>query len=101
MSRPSKTIEPSIGCTRPETAFNSVDFPAPFVPKRATISPWADLHVDPEQHPHLVVGDVHAPAHEERSSSRCRLADASGAPGDRRRSTGDEQRGATSGGSGG
>ena len=26
--------------TRPETAFNSVDFPAPLVPRRATISPW-------------------------------------------------------------
>ena len=40
MSRPSKTIEPSIGSTRPEMAFKSVDFPAPLVPRRATISPW-------------------------------------------------------------
>ncbi len=28
----------------------------------------ADLHVHPEQHPHLVVGDLDAPAHEERTT---------------------------------
>ena len=39
MSRPSKAIDPAMGSTSPEMALSSVDFPAPLVPSRATISP--------------------------------------------------------------
>jgi hypothetical protein len=39
MSRPSKTMAPPLASTSPEMARSSVDFPAPFVPRRATISP--------------------------------------------------------------
>ena len=38
MSRPSKKMAPPTGSTRPLMALSSVDLPAPFVPRRATIS---------------------------------------------------------------
>jgi len=39
MSRPSNTMAPADGSARPVTAFRNVEYPAPFVPRRATISP--------------------------------------------------------------
>ena len=39
MSRPSKTMVPAPGSTEPLIALRRVDLPAPFVPRRATISP--------------------------------------------------------------
>src|SRR5581483_11573661 len=41
MSLPSKNTAPARGCTSPDTAFSSVDLPAPFVPSSATSSPSA------------------------------------------------------------
>ena len=67
MSRPSKKIDPPMGSTTPDTAFSSVDLPAPFVPSRATHSPGADVEVDAEEHLHLVVGDLDAAAGEQRA----------------------------------
>src|SRR6266705_2635042 len=39
MSRPSRVTEPSIGLSNPKIALMRVDFPAPFGPMTATISP--------------------------------------------------------------
>ena len=50
-------------------ARSKVDFPAPLVPSRATISPSLHLQVDAEEHLHLVVGDVDAAAREQ--GGRC------------------------------
>ena len=47
MSRPSKSIRPPLGGTRPETARASVLFPAPFAPSTASTVPGATVSDTP------------------------------------------------------
>src|SRR5438552_9464831 len=44
---PSSRISPARGARRPETVFSVVVFPAPLLPRRATISPAATLREIP------------------------------------------------------
>ena len=62
---------------------SSVDLPAPLVPSRATISPWAHVEVDAEEDLHRPVGHVDAAARQQR---RRRSAGCSGRLVKRRRS---------------
>jgi ABC-type transport system involved in cytochrome c biogenesis ATPase subunit len=49
MSSPSKSTAPRDGASSPVTALNSVDLPAPFVPRSATISPWSIVRSRPNR----------------------------------------------------
>ena len=65
MSSPPRCTVPAWGVHRPLITLSSVDFPAPFVPSSATVSPSPHREVDAEQHLHPPVGEVDARAPEQ------------------------------------